>query len=152
MQHHNGFQFAIILTVLILLTASSSSFSHAQVDPRIQIPFSYNPVGSGARALGMGGAFIAIADDATAASWNPGGLIQLETPEISIVGTYFDRTENNSFKNEDDDQQTVNDANINYLSAAHPFTAWKEFESLGRLVRRRNSGRKHPEISRPSKL
>jgi len=125
MQHHNGFQFAIILTVLILLTASSSSFSHAQVDPRIQIPFSYNPVGSGARALGMGGAFIAIADDATAASWNPGGLIQLETPEISIVGTYFDRTENNSFKNEDaDDQQTVNDANINYLSAAHPFTAW----------------------------
>ena len=42
-------------------------------------------VGSGARAFGMGGAFIAIADDATAASWNPGGLGQLEKPELSVV-------------------------------------------------------------------
>ena len=42
-------------------------------------------VGSGARAFGMGGAFIAVADDATAASWNPGGLGQLERPEISFV-------------------------------------------------------------------
>jgi len=42
-------------------------------------------VGSGARAFGMGGAFIAIADDATAASWNPGGIGQLEKPEFSIV-------------------------------------------------------------------
>lgn len=42
-------------------------------------------VGSGARAFGMGGAFIAIADDATAASWNPGGLGQLENPEFSFV-------------------------------------------------------------------
>lgn len=41
-------------------------------------------IGSGARALGMGGAFIAIADDATAATWNPGGLGQLETPEFSL--------------------------------------------------------------------
>ena len=49
----------------------------AQPLVRVEIPSSPNPVGSGARALGMGGAFIAIADDATAASWNPGGLIQL---------------------------------------------------------------------------
>jgi hypothetical protein len=41
--------------------------------------------GSGARALGMGGAFIAIADDATAASWNPAGLCVLERAEASIV-------------------------------------------------------------------
>lgn len=42
-------------------------------------------VGAGARALGMGGAFIAIADDATAASWNPAGLGQLERPELTLV-------------------------------------------------------------------
>jgi len=41
--------------------------------------------GSGARAFGMGGTFIAIADDATAASWNPGGLGQLEKAELSMV-------------------------------------------------------------------
>lgn len=45
-------------------------------------------VGAGARALGMGGAFIAIADDATAASWNPAGLAQLERFSLSFVGRY----------------------------------------------------------------
>jgi hypothetical protein len=41
--------------------------------------------GSGARALGMGGAFLARADDATAASWNPAGLSYLRLPELSVV-------------------------------------------------------------------
>lgn len=41
--------------------------------------------GSGARAEGMGGAFIGLADDATALSWNPAGLTQLERPEASLV-------------------------------------------------------------------
>ena len=55
----------------------------------VEFASSPNPVGSGARATGMGGAFIGIADDATSASWNPAGLIQLEKPEISIVGAYL---------------------------------------------------------------
>jgi long-chain fatty acid transport protein len=42
-------------------------------------------LGSGARALGMGGAFIAVADDATASSWNPAGLCVLDRPEASVV-------------------------------------------------------------------
>src|SRR5688572_12919627 len=49
--------------------------------------------GSGARAFGMGGAFLARADDATAASWNPAGLSYLRRPEVSLVGARnsFDR-------------------------------------------------------------
>jgi len=49
-------------------------------------------LGSGARALGMAGAFLARADDASAASWNPAGLSYLLRPEFSIVGarTVFD--------------------------------------------------------------
>ncbi len=43
--------------------------------------------GSGARAYGMGGAFLARADDATAASWNPAGLSYLRLPELSAVWT-----------------------------------------------------------------
>ncbi len=43
-------------------------------------------LGSGARAFGMGGAFLARADDATAASWNPAGLSYLRRPELSVVG------------------------------------------------------------------
>jgi long-subunit fatty acid transport protein len=42
-------------------------------------------LGSGARALGMGGAFLARADDATAASWNPAGLSYLRAPELTLV-------------------------------------------------------------------
>lgn len=98
---------------------------YAQPLVRVEIPSSPNPVGSGARALGMGGAFIAIADDATAASWNPGGLIQLEKPEISVVWGYVRRTEDNSFGSnpEASGKQSTNNSNLNYLSAAYPFQA-----------------------------
>ena len=65
----------------------------AQALQRIKIPSSFNPAGSGARALGKGGAFIAVADDATAASWNPDALMQLDKPEVSIVGAGFIRDE-----------------------------------------------------------
>jgi len=81
------------------------------------------PVGSGARALGMGGAFIAIADDATAASWNPGGLVQLERSEISAVGAFFSRTDNIQIgvDSETEGPETVSDSRLNYLSAVVPF-------------------------------
>jgi hypothetical protein len=47
--------------------------------------------GSGARAFGMGGAFLARADDATAASWNPAGLTYLRHPEFSLVWAAMNR-------------------------------------------------------------
>ena len=53
-----------------------------------QMPTSYNIGGAGARAMGMGGAFSAIADDATAVYFNPGGLAQLKRPEVTAVGYY----------------------------------------------------------------
>ncbi len=36
----------------------------------------------GARAMGMGGAFVAVADDVTALHWNPAGLASLERVEV----------------------------------------------------------------------
>ncbi|KJU85822.1 Membrane protein involved in aromatic hydrocarbon degradation [Candidatus Magnetobacterium bavaricum] len=91
-------------------------------DDKPEIGSSPNPVGSGARALGMGGAFIAVADDATAASWNPAGLIQLGTPEVSIVGSAYSRSEDNRFATEhiDSVHQSVSEANLNYLSGVYP--------------------------------
>ncbi len=41
------------------------------------------PVGS--RALGMGGAFVSLADDATSMYWNPGGLANLTEKEIFVM-------------------------------------------------------------------
>ena len=48
--------------------------------------------GAGARAMGLGGAFIAVADDATAVSFNPAGLAQLLQPEVSFVGRGTNRS------------------------------------------------------------
>lgn len=41
--------------------------------------------GGGARALGMGGAFTAVADDPSATFWNPAGLTGLQSSEILIM-------------------------------------------------------------------
>jgi hypothetical protein len=43
--------------------------------------------GVGARALAMGGAFVAVADDATAVCWNPAGLAQSEDTRIAGMST-----------------------------------------------------------------
>ena len=113
-----------ILLLLVLLNLMAPADSVPAEPQRIEIASSPNPVGSGARALGMGGAFIAVADDATAASWNPAGLIQLETPEISAVGAYFHGTEDNAFGDNPgaSGDQSVSDASVNYLSLAYPFS------------------------------
>ena len=50
--------------------------------PIIPLQFSFSD--PGARSMGFGGAFVALADDATAAFSNPAGLTQLLKPEFSI--------------------------------------------------------------------
>lgn len=50
-------------------------------------------LGPGARAMGMAGAFVAVADDGTAAYWNPAGITQLKilgiTPSIGAGGDWM---------------------------------------------------------------
>ena len=43
--------------------------------------------GVGARALAMGGAFVAVADDSTAVCWNPAGLAQVDDTRIGGMST-----------------------------------------------------------------
>jgi len=120
--------FTILLLVTILLFSGSELWAQT-IFRQIGISSSPNPVGSGARALGMGGAFIAVADDATAASWNPGGLIQLERPEISIVGDYtYKRAEFSSDEHpEIDNTAEVDESRFNFLSITYPFQFYKNF-------------------------
>jgi hypothetical protein len=61
-----------------------------------------NRVGAGARAAGMGNAFVALSDDGTAASWNPAGLAQLRKPEAALVfGSFEDAYELDGFRSPD---------------------------------------------------
>lgn len=42
-------------------------------------------IGVGARALGMGGAFVAVADDSTAVYWNAAGLPAVKNIDVSVI-------------------------------------------------------------------
>jgi long-subunit fatty acid transport protein len=114
-----------LICIALLCLFTLSDFAPAS-GAGIEFTSSPNPVGSGARAIGMGGAFIAVADDATAASWNPGGLIQLERPELSVVVDCLYRRENNNFADFPgaSGKDTIATTGINYLSAAYPFTLY----------------------------
>ncbi len=60
---------------------TGDAFAITDNEANASLPFSFsNP---GARALGMGGAFLGLADDASAAYSNPAGLTQLVSPEVS---------------------------------------------------------------------
>ena len=82
-----------------------------------------NPVGSGARALGQGNAFIAVADDATAASWNPGGLPQLEKPEFSFAleAAVKNMRLGSNIHPESEGKDSVTLGDFNYASIVFPF-------------------------------
>jgi len=114
--------FKIIISIIISTLFSTICFAYNPLVD-LQFPSSPNPVGSGSNALGMGGAFIAIADDATAASWNPAGLDQLGVPEFSFVySNFYRRTENNWENNpEAIGTDCVNNYNFNYISYVYPF-------------------------------
>ena len=68
----------IVVSVLVCVVPGTSVAQEAP--PSLEFSFS-NP---GARSMGLGGAFVALADDATAAFANPAGLVQLVRPEISL--------------------------------------------------------------------
>jgi long-chain fatty acid transport protein len=71
-----------------LLGGSGVAFGITDIENNASIPFNLsNP---GARSMGMGGAFLGLADDATAAYTNPAGLTQLVTPEISVEARHSD--------------------------------------------------------------
>jgi long-subunit fatty acid transport protein len=91
--------------------------------PSLNFATSPAPVGSGARAQGKAVAFIGVADDATAASHNPAGLVQLQEPEASVVGSYFVRLERQDVTQAGIrvENQTFDSVDLNYLSGVYPF-------------------------------
>jgi long-subunit fatty acid transport protein len=125
MPYRTNFTFLnIIFWTLIVLSLSCHSVQAQDKIPQKVISASTpNPVGSGARAVGMGGAFIAVADDATAASWNPAGLTQLKKPEISFALSYFRRRDDFTADEhpETSGVQKSLSKDLNYLSIAYPF-------------------------------
>ena len=69
----------LIPLLFLILAVSPASFAGVDAMPHLRL-------GAGARSIGLGGAFTAIADDATATVWNPAGLGS--APDLSLQ--FFD--------------------------------------------------------------
>jgi long-subunit fatty acid transport protein len=69
-----GYVLSAILAISIFLFAETAA---AQQEITVG-----NDFGVGARAMGMGGAFVGVADDSTALHWNPAGLSQIKRVEF----------------------------------------------------------------------
>ncbi len=88
---------SIIIAIMIVCCLQSSGLALTNEDVFAQ--FQFNFITPGARATGMGGAFIGLADDATAAVSNPAGLTALTDPEISAEFKYITYTTEQIFEN-----------------------------------------------------
>ena len=58
----------------------------AQVDVEAMQGVQFDFLAPGARSLAMGGAFVAVADDASAVFWNPAGIARLEEDKTQLLG------------------------------------------------------------------
>jgi long-chain fatty acid transport protein len=81
MQRPGSVRVGTLLSLIMMLAAGrASGQSNAEVNAGIQFDFSL----PGARSLALGGAFVGLADDATAAWANPAGLTILSKKEVSL--------------------------------------------------------------------
>jgi hypothetical protein len=82
--------FAVIILFAAVPFVSADDFTDTlQITwEKVKEPFfdKYNPFGTGARAIGMGEAFSAIADDSSTVYYNPAGLAQMDHNEIFWTG------------------------------------------------------------------
>lgn len=81
-------------------------------------PWAFLKMGVGARAMGMGGAFVALADDATAPYWNPAGLGLLR--EKTATAMYVR-------PNPSGDEPASGIGTYEYLSYCHPTDEFGNF-------------------------
>lgn len=140
---------------LVLAALSCDVLAITDTETNASIPFSFTS--PGARSLGMAGAFVGLADDATAAYTNPAGLTQLRQTEISLEGrhTQFDTpfVDGGTFT-----EAPFNDAGIgtghdssaktnpSFLSVVFPFERW------ALALYRHELARYHTEFTNPNAL
>ncbi len=75
----------LVLAILIILCIPA--WLHANVDFK-NLNGSDLGMGIGARATGLGGAFVSIADDASAVFWNPAGLVNILEKQLFLSADF----------------------------------------------------------------
>ena len=74
----------ILIAVMILPVTLLAQFSGWQASGFNPGMHELNNLGGGARALGMGGAYLGVSDGEMAYSWNPAGLMNIEKGQIGV--------------------------------------------------------------------
>lgn len=75
---------AFVSAVLsVSIAALAAAPRHAQAAG--ETGFVFLKIGVGARAMGMGSAFVAVADDPTSVYWNPAGLASVENTQVTVM-------------------------------------------------------------------
>lgn len=102
--------------------------------PNAFTTFQINFSDPGARSMGMGGAFVALANDATAAVANPAGLTQIVTPESSAEARYWSFTTpftaggivpfDGAPPELDIDESTEHVSDLSFFSFVYPKNRW----------------------------
>jgi long-subunit fatty acid transport protein len=112
-----------LLVAAALAGAAAPAFAITDEEGNASLQFSFVP--PGARSLGMGGAFIGLADDATAAYTNPAGLTQLVNKEFSLeyrnarFSTEFIASDLPQY-----DTASSSEDGVGFLSFVMPFENW----------------------------
>jgi len=80
---------ALLVSILILVI----QWGVVRGDNYYGMPNDYLQYGAGARSLAMGGAYVALANDASAPYWNPAALTQIDEHQfLSMYAPFFERT------------------------------------------------------------
>lgn len=78
----------IKLSLVLVALATSKIDAQAQVISKTgTVAAEFLQIGVGERAMGLGGAFVAMADDISALYWNPAGITHIESYGISLSKT-----------------------------------------------------------------
>ncbi len=88
-----------LMGLSIFLTSTNSVASVNSSKTNIAYTGDFLTLGVGARPLSMGGSFTAIADDSTAAYWNPAGLAQLTHHEMTFMQASINGLDSYNFSN-----------------------------------------------------
>lgn len=105
----------LLLFLMISLTA------HAQESDQVGTSMAnFLKIDVGSRASALGGAFVAMADDASATYWNPGGLVNVKKNEAMFQSTNW-----------------VADTKLYYMSVVVPLQEWG---TIGASIYSFNSG------------
>jgi hypothetical protein len=76
----------IIILVLIIVYSSHAQTEEKNVSKVGTVAASFLQIPVGARAVGMGGAFVSVANDASALFWNAAGLVELD--RNTVIGLH----------------------------------------------------------------